>query len=145
MPNPQIVDYIRRNRSRYTEEALRAELLSQGYARWEIDEAFEVMVDPGERQRWSDTFGQPRFWLTYLGVLGGSAFALLSGVVTGQLAGLVVVAVLVLLFFGALSGGLDQPIRRACGCALVTLLFTPVLVFGGLYAYCLLNQSSMTF
>lgn len=145
MPNPQVVDYIRRNRPRYIDQAIRSELLRQGFAEEEIAEAFAALRQPGESESWSDTFGHPGFWLTYLGVLGGSVFLVISGVVPAPMIGLVAVVVLVLLLAGTLAGSLEQPIRRACGCALATLVVTPIVVFAGLYAYCLLNQSSMTF
>lgn len=75
MANPQIVEYIEKNRERYTRAAIDSQLREAGYGEREIAEGWEVAKADGER----DAVDPRRFWrLFWLYAVGLNLLALVA-------------------------------------------------------------------
>ena len=146
MPDQRIARYIRENRDKYTAEALREQLLAAGHPADEIDAALADAQEPRDSTTWRQTLGRGRFWFAYvgymIGFIGGS-YVLSSAPQSQGLGPVFLLAALAVGLWVALSTRFEQTVRRAVGCAMVTLIAVPIVFLVGLYAYCLVTQTSL--
>jgi heme/copper-type cytochrome/quinol oxidase subunit 4 len=161
--NPEIVEYISRNRDAYTREAITEQLLSAGYAPVEIAAAWRNVEgthfsdeptphdpqgtarDPRKAGRFANS---PRFWAILIGFILLSylvpGLLIYTGFVEQGLSGLAtfgVVFFLALQLFGLIVGFLNMKGDRATGMGLLISVLTvvvllPCLGVAALYGIC---------
>jgi len=138
-----LVRYIRQNSGRYTQEAIREQLLAAGHPPDEIDAAFAETHRAVPSASWGATLRHPAFWVSFAGYL--LAFvAVYFKFSPGSYPGpdpatfwTVVIGLLLLGLVGATVAPFSHAARRGIGCAMVTVVLAPVVLAAGLFVYCL--------
>jgi hypothetical protein len=136
--NPEILDYIRANWTRYTREALTKQLVDAGHDRAAVDEAWQAVVAEAEAAAGPNPW--PRFWRAFgltalvgavLIVVGWSQVSFFGSTGGIILAALLVygVALLVPFIVGAAIVGFSRPRVSATTLAGMAL-WVPIILVG---------------
>jgi hypothetical protein len=158
--NPDIIDYIRKNRDDYTREAITQQLLDAGYTAVEVGAAWRVVEgshfrddSPGSAEGPDPRYNQsivnkPRFWAIFFGyiALTYSVVALFVDVtiinpVPGSLGNVLlyffVGLQLFALIFGLLRVGVDRPLGMGLLLSVASaLIVIPCLAVAVLWGMC---------